>query len=64
MEILNGKNRNFSKYDEIVKRFGTPAIHDQKRFESFAIRYSQPAACRTVQGRSFQAKIGFGADLF
>ena len=64
MEILNGKNGNFSKYDEIVKSFGTPAIHDQKRFVSFAIQFSQPAACRTVQGRSFQAKFGFGAELF
>ena len=58
------KTEIFSKYDEIVKKFGTPAINDQKRFGSFAIRFSQPAACRTVQGQSFQAKFGFGADLF
>ena len=41
----------------------TSAIHDQKRFVSFAIRFSQPAACRTLQVRSIKAKIGVGAYL-
>ena len=37
---------------------------DRKRFVSIAIRYSHPAACRSLRGRSFQATIGFGTYFF